>query len=38
VKEVSTMITMTGSGIAMLVVAVGALIALAVHAGAHHSD
>jgi hypothetical protein len=38
VKEVTTMITMTGSGALLLIVALGALFALALHNGAHHSD
>jgi hypothetical protein len=30
------MLTMTGSGVAMLAVALGALFALALHDGSHH--
>jgi hypothetical protein len=32
------MITMTGSGAALLIIALGALFALALHSGAHSSD
>jgi hypothetical protein len=35
VKEVTAMITMTGSGIALLVVALGALAAMALREGSH---